>query len=189
MDVRVAVAHGPLAAAEVDVAAARELPEWRATEYVTARALLRGLLDDMDADCRIETLASGRPYLPERPDLTVSLSHDGDWTAAAVGVGADVGVDVQVPLPASSGLLRRCCTPETREALDAMPAPVRDREFAWIWTVQEACVKAAGTGLAGCPWTIPVDVGQQTGSWRDYQWHSLRDQSVPVSYAYRAVTS
>jgi 4'-phosphopantetheinyl transferase len=155
-------------------------------ESAAARSLLRHLLIEVAEDTPVAKRPSGQPFLPERPDLGVSLSHSGDWVAAAVGpaaVGLGVGVDVQVPEPVPAGLLRRCCSPATRAVLARMPG--RDREFAWIWTAQEACVKATGQGLAGLPWLIPVEAGQRMGTWRGIRWLSLRDSfPVPVSCAY-----
>lgn len=170
----------------VALAPTAQAPE---VEGAAARALLRRLLAEVAGrDAGATPLAArpgGQPFLPERPDLTVSLSHSGGWVAAAVGLGPDVGVDVQVPQPASAALLRRCCGPAARRALAAMPPRRLDEEFAWIWTVQEACVKATGSGLAGRPWTIPVGVGQRAGTWRRVRWLSLRDRvGVPVSCAY-----
>ncbi|KAA2255361.1 4'-phosphopantetheinyl transferase superfamily protein [Solihabitans fulvus] len=189
---RVARADTPVgdAATAADTEAARLLPAWRAAEYLAARALLRRLLAEVAGPAAavlpIAADEAGRPHLPDRPDLTISLSHEGDWVAAAVGLGVDVGVDVQPPQPASEGLRRRCCTPRARRALAELPAADRDREFAWIWTVQEACVKADGTGVAGLPWTVPVEVGQRAGVWGDYRWRRLPDSiGVPASFAYR----
>jgi 4'-phosphopantetheinyl transferase len=173
-----------------DARAAAALPAPRAAEYIAARSVLRRLLADVAgpaaARLSIGARPGGQPYLPGRPDLAVSLSHGGGWVAAALGVGAAVGVDVQAPEPVSTGLLRRCCTPAARAELAGLPVPARDREFARIWTVQEACVKAAGVGLAGRPWTIPVGVGQRTGSWRHYRWQSVPGcRAVPASCAYQ----
>jgi len=166
------------------------LPPWWASEHRAVRVLLRQLLTEVAGPeagaTPIAALPGGRPFLPERPDLTVSLSHSGRWMAAAVGVGPEVGVDVQVPQPASAALLRRCCRPAALAALAGMPQRRRDLEFAWIWTAQEACVKATGAGLAGLPWTIPVEVGQCAGTWQGVRWVSLRDRfSIPLSCAYR----
>ncbi|MEW2376557.1 4'-phosphopantetheinyl transferase superfamily protein [Micromonospora sp. NPDC047812] len=86
---------------------------------------------------------------------------------------------------AARALLRRCCAPTVRAALDRLPGPARVREFAWIWTVQEACVKATGAGLGGRPWAIPVPSGRRTGRWADLRWVSLRGHSrVPASVAH-----
>jgi 4'-phosphopantetheinyl transferase len=164
----------------------------RVRESSAARALLRRLLTEVAGPeaggMPIVSRQSGQPFLPGRPDLTISLSHSGEWMAAAVGVGATVGVDVQVPEPTPERLLRRCCGPSTREALAEMPAPQRDLEFAWIWTAQEACVKATGQGIGGLPWTIQVDVGQLAGDWHGVRWLAMRDHfPVPVSCAYGEV--
>ncbi|MFJ7063876.1 4'-phosphopantetheinyl transferase family protein [Streptomyces sp. NPDC101115] len=127
----------------------------------------------------------GRPYLPDRPDLGVSLSHSSGWVAAAVGRNRDVGVDVQVPAAVGRRLLRFCCSPADADALAAMAEDRRRREFAWIFTAQEACVKAVGAGFSARPWTVPVAVGQRAGTWRRVRWHAPRDrQPVPVACAW-----
>lgn len=162
-------------------------------EHAASRALLRELLAVVaggdGATVALEADAAGRPFLAGRTDLAVSLSHEDGWVAAAVaiGVAARVGVDVQPPVPDTGWpMMRKCCGPtEIAELAELSPAD-RDREFAWLWTVREACVKAEGTGIAGCPWAVPVPVGGRSGTWRDYTWRSLRDTSdVPVSCAYR----
>lgn len=145
-------------------------------ERAAARSLVR-LLADL-GDVRIAHRASGQPYLPDHPGVAISLSHDGGFVAAACA-GAPVGVDVQVPVPVTARLLRRCGVPE----LALLPADRRDLEFAWVWTAQEACVKATGEGLAGAPWSIPVRCGQTSGRWRGVRWRRLRSV-VPACVAY-----
>jgi 4'-phosphopantetheinyl transferase len=174
---------------EPDAHMTRDVPAWRAAESRAARALLRWLLaGEVSVDAAAAPIAarwSGQPYLVGRPELGISLSHGHGHVAAAIGIGLAVGVDVQAPVPVSAGVLGRCCLPEVRDELSALPDAVRDLEFAWIWTVQEACVKAAGTGLAGRPWSIPVERGQREGEWLGHRWRSLRDDSaVPLSVAH-----
>jgi 4'-phosphopantetheinyl transferase len=189
-----AAAIAPLAgvpAHAADLDAARRLPAWRVPEHLAARTLLRRLVGEVvDAAAAASPLAArarGQPYLVERPDVGVSLSHTDGWVAAAVHTGGAVGVDAQAPVRAGDGLLRRCCTPTALAALARLPDAARDVEFAWIWSVQEACVKATGTGIGGLPWRIPVEVGQRTGSWRNVGWSTLRDVwPVPVSCAIEA---
>lgn len=191
--VRVAVAEQRLLAhlppAPSDLATVGDLPAGPRAERLAARALLRLLLAaELGRTAGAMPIAAhdgGQPYLPEWPEVGVSLSHDAGTVAAALGRGVPVGVDVQVPVPAPPALLRRCCAPAVRAALDRLPEPARDREFAWIWTVQEACVKATGAGLAGRPWAIPVPAGRRTGRWADLRWVSLRGHTrVPASVAY-----
>jgi 4'-phosphopantetheinyl transferase len=176
-------------AAAVDRQSARAVATGQVAEYLAARTLLRGLLaEELGSEAETTLVAarpSGQPYLPAHPQLGISLSHSGGQVAAAVGVGVGVGVDVQVPVPASPEVLRRCCSPAVRTELAGLSRDVRDLEFAWIWTVQEACVKATGAGLAGRPWSIPVLPRQREGEWRGLRWRSLRaDSAVPVSIAH-----
>ncbi|MFD8436762.1 4'-phosphopantetheinyl transferase family protein [Streptomyces microflavus] len=171
-----------------DRAAASRLPPWRAVEYAASRTLLRALLREIGEDLRdgpVAALPGGRPYLPGRPGLGVSLSHSSGWAAAAVGRDRDVGVDVQTPSAVGHRLLRLCCSPADAEALIALPEERRRGEFAWIFTVQEACVKAVGRGLSGRPWSVPVALGQQAGAWGRVSWCAPRDgPPVPVGCAW-----
>ncbi|MEU0378909.1 4'-phosphopantetheinyl transferase superfamily protein [Streptomyces cyaneofuscatus] len=179
-----------LPVAERDRAAASRLPPWRAEEYAASRTLLRALLREIGEDVSGGPVAahpSGRPYLPGRPDLGVSLSHSSGRVAAAVGRGCAVGVDVQAPSYVSDRLLGLCCSPADAEALAGMPEARRRREFAWIFTVQEACVKAVGRGLSGRPWNVPVNLGQQAGDWGRVSWCAPRDgEPFPVGCAWNA---
>ncbi|MDY0816372.1 4'-phosphopantetheinyl transferase family protein [Kitasatospora purpeofusca] len=171
-----------------DLAQARSLPPWRAEQFLTGRATLRRLIREVRPDLAgapIRPDPRGRPRLLGHPDVGVSISHDGGLSAAAVAPGRRVGVDVQLPSgEPSAGMLRRCLR-EHAARLEELPAPERAREFAWVWTVQESCVKAAGTGLAGRPWAIAVTPGHRHGRWGRYRWISLRDSSpVPLSCAF-----
>lgn len=171
-----------------DLAACADLPPWRQRDRLNARGLLRALLADVAptaADAPLITAANGKPSLQGWSDIGVSMSHDGDVVAAAIALGRAVGVDVQLP-PAEVGerMVRRCL----RERFDdfaRLPPEARATEFAWIWSVQEACVKVDGSGITGRPWAIDVPVRPLTGSWGSMTWVALRDHSdSPVSCAY-----
>jgi 4'-phosphopantetheinyl transferase len=171
-----------------DLAQAKDLPSWRVEEFLAGRATLRRLLREVRpdlADTAVRPDARGRPCLVGHPETGVSVSHDGGLSAAAVAAGRQVGVDVQLPPgEPSAGMLRRCLK-EHAALIEKLPAPERARELAWVWTVQESCVKAAGTGLAGRPWTIAVPPGHRHGRWGRYRWTSLRDRSsIPLSCAF-----
>ncbi|MFF5425405.1 MULTISPECIES: 4'-phosphopantetheinyl transferase family protein [unclassified Streptomyces] len=169
---------------------------WRRRQSLAARGLLRALLAEVcpgTEDVPLTAGARGRPVLEGLPGLGVSLSHDGaddasggDLVAAAVAPGRRVGVDVQLPPgpDLSPGLIRRCLRERAAE-LSRLPADRRALEFAWVWTVQEACVKADGTGVAGRPWSLDVPVRPRTGTAGDLTWIALRHLSVhPVSCAF-----
>ncbi|WP_052489790.1 4'-phosphopantetheinyl transferase superfamily protein [Streptomyces sp. 150FB] len=171
-----------------DLAQAESLPSWRAERFLAGRATLRRLLSEVRpdlADAAVRPGVRGRPCLAGHPDVGVSISHDGGLSAAAVAPGRRVGVDVQLPPDEPyEGMLRRCLKGHAAQ-LEGLSAPELARELAWIWTVQESCVKAAGTGLAGRPWTIAVTPGHRHGRWGRYRWASLRDSSpIPLSCAF-----
>ncbi|MFF5392058.1 4'-phosphopantetheinyl transferase family protein [Streptomyces sp. NPDC013012] len=164
---------GALPVAAADRATAAGLPPWRAAEHLASRTLLRFLLREAGEDAGdgpVAALPGGRPYLPGRPGLGVSLSHSAGWVAAAVGRGRDVGVDVQVPAAVGDRLLRLCCAPGDADALAARSEEARRSGFARIFAVQEACVKAVGKGFSGRPWTVPVPLGARTGTWDGVRW-------------------
>lgn len=173
-----------------DLRTASRLPAARRAEHLAARALLRRLLAEVvGPEAAASSLAArdkGQPYLTARPEVGVSLSHSDGWVAAAVHSDGPVGVDVQGPIHAPARMLRKCCTPTARATLVDLPEAERAVEFAWIWSVQEACVKTTGGGIADLPWTVPVEVGQRRGQWRTVGWSTLRDACpVPVSVAHR----
>ncbi len=159
---------------------ARDMSPWRRAEFLAGRALIRRLLAAVAPqaeNAEVRRDARGRPELVGWP-IGVSVSHDDGVVAAAVAPGGRVGVDVQrVPARHSAWLARRLLGRHYRPAV-----PVS--ELAWVWTAQEACVKADGTGLAGRPWQIDVAPYARHGRWGAYRWVSLRDSSpVPLSCA------
>ncbi|WP_207957352.1 4'-phosphopantetheinyl transferase superfamily protein [Streptomyces sp. YIM 98790] len=171
-----------------DLAAASGMPPWRAREFLAGRGLLRALLNDVHrpaAGAAVAARRGGKPYLRGWPRLGISISHDGGRVAACAAVDRAVGVDLQHPRESAVGpLLRR--VPSARTAgLAALPGEDAARELAWIWTAQEACVKATGAGFSGRPWAIDIPPWRCSGDWRGYRWISLRGLSqTPLSCAF-----
>ena len=171
-----------------DHAAASGMVAWRAEEFLAGRALLRELLAEVvpqAADGRVSLGPNGKPFLADRPDIGVSVAHDEGHFAACVSLGRAVGIDIQQPVrDLDAGVIRRCVR-HGLESLNSLPTDERSLEFAWIWTAQEACVKAEGSGLAGGPWTVDVGLKQTTGTWKGFEWRSLRERSdTPLSCAW-----
>lgn len=175
-----------------DLADARQLPGRRSGERLGARGVLRTLLAarfPQAATAEISYEPSGRPVLLGHPRLGVSVSHcDGAYTAC-VALDRAVGVDVQPPPSDVTQALLRWSMRGRQQELGALPPCARATEFAWLWTVKEACGKALGTGLAGPALTVDTPLGALRGTWGPYRWVSLRQHSpIPVSCAFSSVT-
>ncbi|MFJ9605486.1 4'-phosphopantetheinyl transferase family protein [Kitasatospora sp. NPDC101176] len=103
----------------------------------------------------------GKPFLPDHPDVHVSLSHTRGVVAAGAG-RHPVGVDVE--LAGRSGSLRavarRVLTPAELARVEAAPEP--DRAFLRQWVRKESLIKigrATLDTLAGVDLSVlPLDV-------------------------------
>jgi 4'-phosphopantetheinyl transferase len=159
-----------------------------AAQSLAARILLKDLLKTaapVASGAAVICSPTGAPELAGHPEVRVSLSHDGPLVAAAVGLHRAVGVDVQVPVPGSADRLGPHCLGRHLPLVRQSSADERDEELAWVWTVQEACVKAQGRGLAARPWTLDIPPFQASGRLGDLTWRSFRGMlAVPLSCAY-----
>lgn len=123
------------------------LPEGEGSQRERERALaydvLCRLLDEEHP--RLEHDDKGAPYLPDHPDLWVSISHCRTAVAVAVSSEGRVGIDVECRRRIGDGLMERVCT-------EAELAAVRSAEdsvmaFLQLWTRKEAVLKMRGTGI------------------------------------------
>lgn len=113
-------------------------PQKNARQSLAARALLARLLSNevlpvLHRDDR------GRPLLQ---DKYISLSHSGDFVAAAVSL-SPVGIDIQLKQFVCQKTAARVCCEEEIEYITASPDG-----FFTLWTLKEAYIKAAGAGFA-----------------------------------------
>lgn len=131
--------------------------------YVAAHGLLRHALSQCaerpPTSWRFAAAPHGKPVLAEPlpgRDLRFSLSHSRGLVAVAITEGADVGVDVEALDGEHGDLLSvadQFFAPEEYDALRALPNETARRErFITLWTLKEACLKAAGLGLS-----LPLD--------------------------------
>ncbi len=171
-----------------DLRRAQRMPGWRAREFLTGRALLRELLATVRpalAGADVVADRRGKPWLRGHPGIGISVSHSDGALAAGVAVGGALGVDLQRPGARVGASFARRLLGEHAEWIAALPPARAAEEVTWVWTVQEACVKATGAGFADRPWTIDVPPGARSGRWRDYRWMALRDHSTtPLSCAF-----
>ncbi|MGW6916819.1 4'-phosphopantetheinyl transferase family protein [Kitasatospora sp. NPDC054939] len=142
------------------------------TDYLAAHILVRlcaGRLLGLPAD-RIVLAQEcpdcgrsdhGRPFLPDHPEVHVSLSHTRGVVAAAAGPGP-IGVDVELAGRGSvPEVLQRVLTPAELRLVEAHPEP--GRAFLRQWVRKEALIKIgraaldtlARTDLSALPLDVP----------------------------------
>lgn len=147
-------------AAERTRAAARRAPgdRDRLVLCYALRRLLLGTFLRCDASAvPLERDARGRPRLAGG-GLHTSLSHAGGCVAVAVAPAGPTGVDIE---PAARArvmpeIVERLCHPEDMAMLSAVPPARREHALLQLWVRKEACLKAAGTGLATEMNTFPA---------------------------------
>lgn len=101
----------------------------------------------------------GKPSIvrpPGCPDLQFSISHTDGLVVCLVGVGRDVGVDVENTARSSDidevTIAARYFSPSEARAVRSASRTERPDRFFGIWTLKEAYVKARGLGLQ-----LPLD--------------------------------
>ena len=105
---------------------------------VACRRLLAAALG---GPARVEHLPGGQPWLPEYPQVQVSLAHTRGGVAVALSE-APVGLDLErLGRPVRPGLADRYFTP-TERAYARDPQRVLE-----VWTRKEALLKREGIGL------------------------------------------
>ena len=116
----------------------------------------------------------GRPRLlvDDAPSqLSLSLSHSGDWLACAIA-SVPVGIDVELPRRRRDlhALARFAFAPEEADRLSELPEEDRAAAFHELWTLKEARGKRTGEGLLPAQSrrvsTLPSDAGAaEATSW------------------------
>ncbi len=111
---------------------------------MSAEALCRELLADVrpGESLPLSEDENGRPFLPGCP-LSVSLSHSGDYVAAAVAE-VPIGIDLQEIRDISDRVMERLYSREERAWVRAGDRACRATR---LWTMKEAFGKHRGTGL------------------------------------------
>lgn len=117
----------------------------RERERALAYEILCRLLDEERP--RLEHDDKGLPYLPDHPELFVSISHCRTAVAVAVSPEGRVGIDVECRRKIGDGLLERVCTSDEQAAVCAAADPTM--AFLQLWTRKEAVLKMRGTGIQG----------------------------------------
>lgn len=117
----------------------------RERERTLAYDILCRLLDEERP--RLDHDDKGAPFLPDHPDLHVSISHCRAAVAVVVSPEGRVGIDVECRRRIGDGLMERVCTAEELAVVRAAEDPTM--AFLQFWTRKEAVLKMRGTGIQG----------------------------------------
>ena len=125
--------------------------------FIAARSLLRRMagstLGAAPGEVRIERDALRKPILAEAPDYGCNVTHSGGFVAAAIGVGRQIGIDIEQHRPELNldALATTFMTKSESTGLAALGDVGKVRYFFRQWCFKEALVKALGTGLTRDP--------------------------------------
>src|SRR5580704_8559544 len=123
--------------------------------YVACRAELRRILGAC-ANLPPDRVSfgyggAGKPFFANGRELRIrfNLSHSGDCALIAVGIGCEVGIDVEKVRADvdHEAVARRFFTANERGFMFALDPMCRATAFYQCWTRKEAWMKAVGTGL------------------------------------------
>ncbi|AXK73089.1 4-phosphopantetheinyl transferase [Lysobacter sp. TY2-98] len=116
---------------------------------VLVRDWLAGELGVEAATLAFDRGPHGRPLL-QRAGVDCNWSHSGTRLAIALGDGVRVGIDIESPKPRPRALelARRYFHADEADALERLPAELREAAFLRLWCAKEAVLKAQGRGLA-----------------------------------------
>jgi 4'-phosphopantetheinyl transferase len=121
------------------------------SEWICGRFALKLLARDilgltMPLDqIRIDYREKGAPYLTRFPEIPVSLSHSGDYTAAAITLDTEmaIGIDIEkIGTMPDQGFMK---TAFTTDEIRHMPKDAR--AVFHHWTLKEAFLKFLGLGF------------------------------------------
>lgn len=142
--------------------AARTTDRSDAGRFLASRALLRSVLADVlgrpCTDIQWCADAFGKPRLADEA-LHFNMSRSGSVALIAASDRFELGVDAERvrEVPGMSAVTREIFSPRERADWERIEAASAVTAFLQCWTRKEACLKAAGVGLAVAP--ANVDVG------------------------------
>lgn len=109
-----------------------------------ARKLLSQLVG---FNCTVEHDPSGAPYLPDHPELNISISHCREAVAVAASNEGCIGIDIECRRKVGTSLMERVCT--YAELTDIRSSVDPTMTFLRYWTHKEAVLKCRSTGIKG----------------------------------------
>lgn len=149
----------------------------RQREYLAGHHLLRvalsGLVPDWAEQHHLIMAAEHRLHLqgPLAAHLDFNLSHSGDWVACVVGLGCQVGVDIEMPgrRRAYRALAEEYFAVAESQRLARLTDEACRDAFYELWTLKESYLKARKQGLSAAGLAIElVPLTQAEAPWYCY---------------------
>lgn len=107
----------------------------------------------------------GRPWLPEAPDYSLSITHAGNWVACALYPDGPLGIDLETPPEITPGMAELFMSGQELFEYRAQPDPCqRQNYFLRCWCLKECWLKAIGTGMLQNPCDASITIGATTMS-------------------------
>ncbi len=157
----------------------------RREQFVAGRWLVRQLLCEMfggkPASWHLHIASSGAPEIFPFLGVYPSISHSGQWIAAAIS-DAPVGIDIEQVYPkrdvdAIAGIV---CSPSEIEGLKQIGQEQKLREFTTKWTLKEAWLKRDGRGLDFALMRSLVAQGTGIDEANACSWRTEEDLAVAI---------
>ncbi len=93
------------------------------------------------------------------PETSLSFSSSGTMAIAAISATTKIGIDVEYlrPVPNALELAKRFFDQREAAYLESLAPLDCDAEFLKLWSIKEACLKAAGKGVVYGPEKFVID--------------------------------
>ena len=136
--------------------------------FVVGRALTRLLLHKHAeiTHAKLVVPPRGKPLLERSGDeqIDLSISHEGDWIAAAVAFGCRIGIDVSTADHFQDWQQFAKSYLQSAEQLHVSSLNTSDQpeEACRLWTAKEAIVKATGHGFSVDPKSVGLETKRLT---------------------------
>ena len=128
------------------------------------RTILGRYLDICPADLRILTHEHGKPFVSAEQNgknLRFNISHSADKALLAVGIGHEVGVDLERirAIRGLEGMVARCLVETETAGMRSRHPEERNQQFLRYWTHKEAFLKAHSLGIRVPLQQVVVELG------------------------------
>lgn len=126
-------------------------------QYIITRGVLRhilaGYLDAKPAALEFQYGEHGKPFLNDHQNsinIKFNLSHSGELVLFAMSIDCELGIDVEfIPTERSvNDIAERFFTPNEVNQINELPEEKQREAFFDCWTLKEAYLKGAGSGLS-----------------------------------------